>query len=674
MPWPLSYLRAGTLSLALVVLLPRPAVADWPSDPLVNVPLCTTAGYKSYPSSVEDGVGGVIVTWYDSRGGSTDIYAQHVLATGVVDPSWPVDALAVCTADSDQVSPSIIADGAGGAIIAWCDLRNGIDQDMYAQHVLASGAVDPAWPADGRALCTATGDQTIGAIVTDGAGGAIVVWYDIRIDLYSADIYAQHVEARGVVDPAWPADGLGVCTADNIQGGPAMVSDGAGGAIVAWQDYRAGNSYLNADIYAQRIRANGVADPAWPAGGRALCTAANSQGGAVIITDGAGGAIVGWGDGRTTDHNDIYAQHVLASGVADPAWPADGSAVCTVGIRQYSSVIVTDGAGGAIFAWGDNRGAGGYSDIYAQHLRASGSLDSAWPSVGLAVCTAGNDQNQPALIADGAGGFIVAWNDYRNGYYTSYDVYALHVAASGAPDPAWPAAGRALSTALDSQWYPTIVADSTGGAIVAWQDARNGNYDIYAQRVQANGDLGGSVTPTLLSLVSSEADEHGVRLKWFAPGGGSVAARVYRRAAGADWQGIASVNADAGGLIRYEDRAVEPGSRYGYRLGVHDATGEQLLGETWVTVPSGPEFSLEGLRPNPAHDDLFVSFSLPTAGPVYLDLVDLSGRIVARPHVDARRGSHVINLRVGRAVAPGIYLVRLTQGERSVTRKACVVR
>src|SRR5205814_1078934 len=148
-------------------------VPEWSVD---GVALCTAAGDQGIrppsgdqgsPTMVGDGAGGAIVTWYDSRGGSftDDIYAQHVLASGAVAPAWPANGSALCTAANSQYSPAIIADGAGGAIVTWYDYRGGIKYDIYAQHVLASGAVDPAWPADGRALCTAAGDQDFPAIV-----------------------------------------------------------------------------------------------------------------------------------------------------------------------------------------------------------------------------------------------------------------------------------------------------------------------------------------------------------------------------------------------------------------------------------------------------------------------------------------------------------------------------
>jgi hypothetical protein len=93
------------------------------------------------------------------------------------------------------------------------------------------------------------GDQWVPTIVPDGAGGAIVTWYDVRSG--NSDIYAQRVSALGVVQ--WAANGVPLCTATGDQSYPQIISDGAGGAIITWMDDRSGNS----DIYALRIDANG---------------------------------------------------------------------------------------------------------------------------------------------------------------------------------------------------------------------------------------------------------------------------------------------------------------------------------------------------------------------------------------------------------------------------------
>jgi hypothetical protein len=61
----------------------------------------------------------------------------------------------------------------------------------------------------------------------------------------------------------WSLNGAAVCSATGGRGDPRIVSDGSGGAIVTWDDYRSG---ANGDIYAQHMLASGVVDhcDCWP--------------------------------------------------------------------------------------------------------------------------------------------------------------------------------------------------------------------------------------------------------------------------------------------------------------------------------------------------------------------------------------------------------------------------
>ena len=347
--------------------------------------------------------------------------------------------------------------------------------------MLASGTVDPAWTANGTLLCNALNEQSHVAIVADGAGGAIVTWHDLRNNsVTSLDIYAQRVRASGTVDPAWTANGTLLCNAAGVQYGPQIVADGAGGAIVTWQDIRGGTDY---DIYAQHVRSSGTVDPAWTANGALLCNAANGQDNQTIVADGAGGAIVTWQDNRRGTDSDIYAQRVLASGVVDPAWTANGTLLCNAANYRFSPRIVADGAGGAIVTWFDDRSVTAH-DAYAQHVLPSGVVDPEWTANGTLLSSAASDQFEPTIVPDGAGGAVVAWADFRGG--TSYDIYAQHLLTSGV-DPAWTTNGTLLCDATNNQRGPTIIADGEG-AIVTWYDARTGTNDIYAQRVYFCGE------------------------------------------------------------------------------------------------------------------------------------------------------------------------------------------
>jgi len=456
--------------LACGLLPARFALAAWPSDPLVNVPLCTAAGGQTTPAIVSDGAGGAIVAWADARSGNRDIYVQRISADGV--PLWTPGGVPLSTATGDQANPTIVTDGAGGAIVAWHDIRSGTTFDIYAQKVNASGA--PQWTADGAEVCTSVSHQQFPTLTWDGAGGAIVTWFDLRSGNY--DIYAQRIASGGAM--LWTANGVAICTAARHQEYPTIVPDGAGGAIITWFDQRTGDSYTFSDIYAQRISPNGTVQ--WTANGVPLCTATGDQSNPTIATDGASGAIVTWFDFRNGNY-DIFAQRIDASGTVQ--WAADGVALNTLPGEQAYPTIVSDDAGGAIVTWRDHGGKD--YDIRAQRISGAGATQ--WIAQGVAVCAAADDQYDPTITSDGAGGAIISWWDYR---LNDGDVYARRVLADGTPQ--WTPDGVALSKAAGSQITPVIAPDLSGGAIVAWQDGRVADTDIYAQRVNQLGEVGGT--------------------------------------------------------------------------------------------------------------------------------------------------------------------------------------
>ncbi len=486
-------LRFLIFILTGLATLPRPALAVWTAN---GVPVCAASGDQSGVQAIPDGTGGAIVVWVDYRNaGQADIYAQRITRAGEVQPGWPANGVAVCTAAGDQVTPQVVSDGGSGAIAAWDDRRNGAgNSDIYAQRVTAGGTV--AWPANGVALCAAAGAQNSPVLVSDGGSGAIAAWEDYRGP--DADVYAQRVTSGGTV--AWAADGVPAGAAAFDQARPSAVADGAGGVHVAWEDGRAGFPQPTL-VYVMRLTSAGAPASGWTANGVAAAPATGSQYVPAVVSDGANGGIVVWEDYRRAD-GDIYAQRLTASGVVAAGWPAAGDSLCTATGNQVSPVAIADGAGGAIVAWEDDRG--GALDLYAQRVTATGALAPGWLATGMPVCTAMNDQRAPQLVSDGGAptgapteggsgsGAIVGWYDYRTGSDT--DIYALRLTSGGGVAPGWTLNGTALCTAGGDQQRPAVIADGGGGAIAAWSDRRSGaNYDVYGQRVSADG----TVAPTV---------------------------------------------------------------------------------------------------------------------------------------------------------------------------------
>jgi FlgD Ig-like domain len=378
-----------------------------------GVVVTKAAGDQINPQAVSDGAGGVIVVWEDRRSGDpleADIYAQRLNSTGI--ELWATDGVLVSGAAGSQQAPIVVSDGLSGAILAWRDARSGTG-DIYARRVPANGV--PAWTIDGVAVCVANSDQDQPAAVSDGSGGVLLSWRDLRNG--NADIYARRVANDGT--PAWAADGVAVCTATGDQEPPAATPDGTGGMILAWGDPRGATT----DIFAQRVNGSGAAQ--WAANGVSVCAATGNQTRARLCQDGSSGAIVTWEDRRGAN-SDVYAQRVNSAGAAQ--WTANGVVVCNAAADQLTPTIAADPMGGAVIAWSDLRTVANGADVYTQKVNLAGAV--SWTANGTLVCDTTGDQVSPGIVSDGQGGAQMAWRDFRGGAVA--DLYGQRVDASGA--------------------------------------------------------------------------------------------------------------------------------------------------------------------------------------------------------------------------------------------------
>jgi hypothetical protein len=476
--------RARVLAFAALALafVHAPALAAWQAN---GNPLSLAANVQSAPVAAPDGQGGAYVVWLDTRAGNADLYAQHVTANGTLVGGWAADGIAVCTDPSAAGAPHIAADGLGNAYVAWNDPRSGFF-DIYLLK-LAPGGVAAGWPANGLNVCNATNSQINPALLAD-ANGALVTWSDSRGA--SEDVYVQHVLPTGTADPAWPVNGAILSGANQQQAFPAIASDGAGGAIVVWEDGRNGGGLsTQLDVYAGHMKSSGAADSTWGNNGTLVCLQPGfDQGKPLAVAVPGGGAIFVWLDQRN-GNGDIYARRILGNGTFPAGWPADGNEVVRFAGEQLKPVAIADGAGGVIVAWQDGRDPASFptnTDVFALRLQSDGTRAPGWAANGNDLSVQSPDrQDAPAICSDGAGGALVAWKDGRPGA----DIYAQHVLADGTRAPGWAADGLPVCTATGQQVAPTLVSDGAGGGVCAWEDDRNdiANHDIYALRFLGSG-------------------------------------------------------------------------------------------------------------------------------------------------------------------------------------------
>src|SRR2546428_7631250 len=65
---------------------------------------------------------------------------------------------------------------------------------------------------------------------------------------------------------------------------------------------------------------------------------------------------------------------------------------------------------------------------------------------------------------------------------------AVCLAGAGRSAADWPPEGRLLCSACRARG-PRIASDGAGGAFICWVEGRNGNDDLYLQRLLPSGDL-----------------------------------------------------------------------------------------------------------------------------------------------------------------------------------------
>lgn len=436
------------------------------------------------PAMTTDGSGGTIVAWQDKLSGKYEIYAQRMNSDG--NAMWQTNGIPVCTQDSNY-NPIIVSDGSGGAIISWQSYRGSATADIYAQRVNSNGIVQ--WIFNGVPVCISVFDQDTIAMISDGLGGAVFTWQDYRSNNGYPDIYAQRVSPVGIM--IWTANGVDICSQAASQRGPKILSDGSGGAFVTWYDNRAGDY----DIYTQRIGSAGAVQ--WTTNGVATCTMGTDQMKPDICTDGAGGAIISWYDYRSSTDYNIYAQRVGPGGAV--VWGVDGVVMNNnVAYAQIDPKIVSDGLGGAIISWTDYR-TGITSDIYSQRVNSTGAVQ--WTATGIIICTAAGDQVKSQLVSDGNNGAYITWEDHRNA--GNSDIYAQRIASNSVIN--WAATGYVICSAGSDQLNPAIVSNGNLGAIVVWQDYRSGNnFDIYEIGFNITGVIAientGTVSPDEFNL------------------------------------------------------------------------------------------------------------------------------------------------------------------------------
>jgi hypothetical protein len=637
------------------------------------------------PSVIIDASGGFKITWYDSRNSTWDIYIQCFQNDGT--PVGDNILIGDNPPGSDQWHSCITGDQAGNFVICWDD-----DRDDYAD-VYARQYTSDCTPI-GNSFKVNTDStnlyQFYPCIASDESGNFMIAWTDVR-NGWNGDIYGQAYSANGS-----PVDDNFILNDDfssENQQFPAMAVAGDGTMIYCWTDEREYNSV----IYAQRFLASGA-----PLGENfrvvedSLYDTYTTE--CYVAADEEGNFVIAWTDFRNGYCFDIYAQRFAADG---SALGSNFLVSIAGGCMHYSPIVSYKDNGNFLIVWTDSNDGG---EVFSKNDAPKDDYPDIWAQLYLCDGTPVGDnfmvnedpddtyQTDPALAVDANGNFIIAWQDDRNG---SYQIYLQRFQYDGTPiGTNFPVEDSMFVT---DQMYPSVSMDGEGNFTIAWLDYRNGNSDIYCRRFlndgspigesfQVNADSLASIQTWpcvsiqndgkfVVSWTSGEYGNHNVFAQRFWSDGTPDSLNFMIPNTAEHDQAFQNISLRDDFIYSvWQDNR---GGQNGFDIWANVLPWDLSVGignESFSTIQADA-FGLSQNYPNPFKTSTLISLTLDKAGTVQLNIFDLTGRLIRSKNFECQEpGLQTLEITAD-DLPGGIYLYRIIAGGNiSVARKMVVLK
>jgi hypothetical protein len=258
--------------------------------------------------------------------------------------------------------------------------------------------------------------------------------------------------------------GIDVSTDPRGQDSPSCASDGAD-FLVSFNTYRCDSAY--SDIYVSRVRADGAV---LDTDGFVVCNAQNQQERSKV-TAVNGNYFVIWEDERNFDSTgyDIYGTRVTPTGVVVDS---GGRRITNFKNSEIAPAMATDGNDFlAVWQSGDY---GQVWDVAGMRLDDLGQVIDTGSTLISRSC----DVQLTGASAWNGSSFLAVWEEDHDIYGARFDRFG-NLLDSGS---------LKISTADGEQDAPDV---TSGGYnfMAVWEDSRNGNFDIYASRIDSGGTV-----------------------------------------------------------------------------------------------------------------------------------------------------------------------------------------
>jgi hypothetical protein len=525
---PVRARRAAVVACLVLGAGAASSAATFPDNPSENLPIAMKVGSQTVEKAATLADGTTWVGWFDNDGTGFKLFVQRLSPAG----EFAFDAAGLLVSDAPQstslVDWDLIADADGACVVVFTDTRGGADLDVIAQRILPNGTMQ--WGEDGKQISTNDDFEAAPRVSQDASTGEYHISW-LRSDA-NRGIYYQRLNTAGVEQVA----AGGVRIAGDGTEGPGfhhVVSPTTGGFIMVYvRDTRTFQSPRH--VYAQRYDTSGAA--MWNGGAPVVISDASpipiAQYPQIALAPDNGAAFA-WSDFRDGD-SDVYAQRVDENGAIQFA--ANGvTASIRAGRQQFEPAIAfIDDTLEFLCFFNDRNGSQSLRSIGVQRFDAMGGRGIG--DIPTDVLQFNNQNKSAPRAVPAPGGAVMAVGVEPASAQGNFNANIVAVRVNDRGGALWQMQGGTV-TASDfpsgkSRLLATI--DSNTVTRLFWEDARNGDGDIYGQNINADGTLGAeAVCPgdtngdniinfTDLNIVLSNFGQSGVGIPGDINGDGAV--------------------------------------------------------------------------------------------------------------------------------------------------------
>lgn len=439
---------------------------------------------------------------------------------------------------------------AGNIVVVWHQAVATLEGNLYVRRFDGAAWVELAGSGTGTGITGSGTARAFGNDVVLDATGNPVIAYSNKVSSTNYELYLKRWDGATWSALGGSASGGGISNNTRIDGDSALRVLG-GEIYVAWSTFPSGGQ---ADIYVKKWNGTSWVElGTGSASGNGISEAATSDSALGLALDEAGRPVVSWV--ASTPYTLGSKRYLHVRRFDGGAWQQLGA-----GSAQGPGLFEEGVGGASVFV--DAQGLVHLAWTKSSIPRAMYFDGGAWRSYveassdGTTALATRGDSSEPVVVLDALGRPLVAWTDEFEGrnkiYVMRHDGTAWVEVGTGS------ASGNGLGTPTGTSQRPALVLDGLGRPVVAWQEKNAG---VYVKRwngaaweeLGAGSASGGGVSQSSdwagSPALAARGDEE-IFLTWIDQGwnwNGDVYLKLWT---GTAWQELGAGSGSQGGVTR----------------------------------------------------------------------------------------------------------------------------